>query len=59
MTLKDNCNMQIVAGLRAEHTNQGYTLFHATEGNANDLGLAFANYALDTNKLDNAEYDSS
>lgn len=26
---------QIVAGLRAEHTRQGYTLFHATEGNAN------------------------
>ena len=26
---------------------------------ANDLGLAFANYALDTNKLDNAEYNSS
>ena len=26
---------QIVAGLRAEHTSQGYTLFHATEGNAN------------------------
>ena len=25
---------QIVAGLRAEHTNQGYMLFHATEGNA-------------------------
>ena len=27
---------QIVAGLRAEHTIQGYTLFHATEGNANE-----------------------
>lgn len=26
---------------------------------ANDLGLAFANYALDTNKLDNANYDTS
>ena len=26
---------------------------------ANDLGVKFANYALDTNKLDNANYDSS
>ncbi|MGM9712562.1 MAG: TonB-dependent receptor domain-containing protein [Prevotella sp.] len=26
----------IVAGLRAEHTSQGYTLLHATEGNANE-----------------------
>ena len=26
---------QVVAGLRAEHTCQGYDLFHATEGNAN------------------------
>ena len=27
---------QIVAGLRAEHTRQGYTLLYATEGAAND-----------------------
>ncbi|MGN0195460.1 MAG: TonB-dependent receptor domain-containing protein [Candidatus Cryptobacteroides sp.] len=28
--------LQIVAGLRAEHTSQGFTLLYATEGNANE-----------------------
>lgn len=33
--------------------------FRTEEQGANDLGIAFANYALDTNRLDNAEYDAA
>ena len=38
---------QVVAGMRAEHTNQGYHLMYATEGNSNDGNQQYTDWLPD------------